>query len=154
MNRPILYWLAFVGLAACASAAGSSSSGDITPGAEATGGRRCRPSVTAQSIRTDTVVTGEAPLLYDRIRPTPRVPRYPDDLKQRNVDGRVLASFIVDTLGRVVPGSESITQETERGFGDAVCTYLRSAHFIPFESGGRRKTVELRDQLTTFSLIR
>jgi TonB family protein len=155
MKRFVLLSFAFAGLAACSSAGVPSSAGDVTPGTAVGTGRRCRPSAAPLSnLQADTVVTGEAPFLYSRIRPTPVAPRYPVDEKQQGVEGRVLASFVIDTLGRVVPGSESIARETARGFGDAVCAYLRAARFIPLESNGRRVSVELRNQLTIFALTR
>jgi outer membrane biosynthesis protein TonB len=145
--------LIFTGLAACSSTGTPSSSDDFAPVSARSGGRRCRPNAPRVSESpADTVVAGEAPLVEARIRPTPLNPHYPIDELQRRVQGQVLSSFVVDTLGRVVPGSEIITRETERGFGDAVCAYLRTVHFVPLESDGRRVTLELRDQLTTFAI--
>lgn len=153
MLRLPLLVLSVVALAACVSAPGRPQSADARSGSAVPAGRKCRPSVAQPSaLQADTLVIGEAPLVYARIRPTPQVPRYPSDEKQNNIEGRVLASFVVDTLGRVVPGSEVITQATVRGFGDAVCSYLRAVRFVPYERDGRRLSIELRDQLTTFAL--
>lgn len=142
-------------LTACASSSQRPGIADSRSRSTAPIGRKCRPSAAQLSAdQADTVVTGEAPLVYARMRPTPPVPRYPADEKQNSIEGRVLASFVVDTAGRVVPGSERITRETDRGFGDAVCSYLRAVRFIPYERDGRRVSIELRDQLTTFALMR
>lgn len=155
MIRLPLLVMSVAALAACASVPGRPSMADSRSDSTVPAGRRCRPSVARQSVlQGDTIVSGEAPLLYARLRPTPKVPRYPADEKRNNIEGRVLASFVVDTLGRVVPGSEVITQETGRGFGDAVCSYLRGVRFVPYERDGRHLSIELRDQLTTFSLTR
>src|SRR5258707_8507720 len=102
MKRFVLLSFAFAGLAACSSAGVPSSAGDVTPGTAVGTGRSCRPSASPLSnLQADTVVTGEAPLLYPRIRPTPVAPRYPVDEKQRGVEGRVLAPFFIDTPGSV-----------------------------------------------------
>ena len=147
--------LSFAVLTACASAPQRPDIADSRSSSGAPIGRKCRPSATQLAIdHADTIVTGEAPLVYARMRPSPPVPRYPADEKQNNIEGRVLASFVVDTVGRVVPGSEVITQETDRGFGDAVCSYLRAVRFVPYERDGRRVRIDFRDQLTTFALTR
>jgi TonB family protein len=59
---------------------------------------------------------------------------YPDSLRQANIDGDVMASFTIDTLGQVVGGSERITYASHRYFGDAVCRALRGGRFTPFRS--------------------
>lgn len=65
-------------------------------------------------------------------------PRYPDILKSAGVEGEVLAQFIVDTLGRVEPGSFKVLKTTHPLFEAAVRSVLPRMKFIPAEVGGRR----------------
>jgi TonB family protein len=65
-------------------------------------------------------------------------PQYPEPLRGRSVPGYVRVSFTVDTLGRVVPGSEVIEQESHREFGESVCRFLRNALSTPLVVDNRR----------------
>jgi hypothetical protein len=67
------------------------------------------------------------------------------------VEGRVISSFVIDTLGRVVAGSARIHEESSFEFGQAVCAWLREVRFAPLRVDGRARTVLLRYPLT-FSL--
>jgi outer membrane biosynthesis protein TonB len=89
------------------------------------------------------------------IRPTSRVwPRYPHELRAQGVEGSVRSTFVIDTLGHVVPASAYITYESRREFGDAVCTWLRQSRFAPLVVDGRRRSVRLLEVPTTFELMR
>ncbi len=72
-------------------------------------------------------------------------PAYPDSLYQAGVPGRVVARFIVDTVGTVEPKSVSIVSATAPAFGEAVRQALRSAAFSPARVGGQtvRQLVEM-----------
>ena len=89
------------------------------------------------------------------IRPISRVwPRYPHELRAQGVEGSVRSTFVIDTLGHVVPASAYITYESRREFGDAVCTWLRQSRFAPLVVDGRRRSVRLLEVPTTFELTR
>jgi periplasmic protein TonB len=79
-------------------------------------------------------------------------PRYPDMLRQAGVEGDVRAQFVVDTLGRVEPGSLRVLEATHDQFAAAVRTALSSrARFKPAEAGGH-KVRQLVEQTFTFRL--
>jgi protein TonB len=79
-------------------------------------------------------------------------PRYPDMLRQAGVEGDVRAQFVVDTLGRVEPGSVRVLEATHDQFAAAVRTALSSrARFKPAEAGGHRVR-QLVEQTFTFRL--
>ena len=79
-------------------------------------------------------------------------PRYPDVLRQAGVEGDVHVQFVVDTLGRVEPGSVRVIDATHDQFAAAVRTALSSrARFKPAEAGGR-KVRQLVEQTFTFRL--
>ncbi len=79
-------------------------------------------------------------------------PRYPDALRERGVEDTVLATFVVDTAGRVVRGSAYITEEGDTAFGDAVCEALRHVLFEPLRIDSRQLSARVVDYPTTFTL--
>jgi protein TonB len=81
-----------------------------------------------------TVATVERPAAM--IAP-PR-PRYPDQLRAAGVSGRVVVRLVVDTLGRVEPGSVVIRESSHDLFTHSVRSVLPSLRFTPAEVGGRR----------------
>jgi hypothetical protein len=78
-------------------------------------------------------------------------PRYPADLKERNVEGQVLAQFVVDTTGHVRPGSFRALRWDEIGFVEAVRQAVYFMRFRPAEIGGR-KVPQLVQQPFNFRL--
>jgi protein TonB len=65
-------------------------------------------------------------------------PRYPDMLRTANVEGEVLAQFVVDTTGRAEMSSLKILKSTHDLFSNAVKAALPNMKFYPAEVGGRR----------------
>lgn len=65
-------------------------------------------------------------------------PRYPAALRSAGVQGRVLAEFVVDTLGRAELGTLRFTELANPLFGDAVREALARYRFLPGEIAGRR----------------
>jgi protein TonB len=65
-------------------------------------------------------------------------PRYPELLKSAGVEGEVVASFVVDTLGRADASTLKLLKSTNELFGAAVRTALPSMRFLPAEVGGRK----------------
>ena len=62
---------------------------------------------------------------------------YPDLLRQAGIQGRVLVRAVVDTLGRVEPGSVAVVVSSNPGFDRAALDYLRRALFRPARVLGR-----------------
>lgn len=80
-------------------------------------------------------------------------PRYPEVLRQGNVDGRVLIRFTVDTLGRIDPSTVQVLSETHSLFTRAVRDALSGFRFKPAESNGK-KVPALAEMPFEFSLTR
>jgi TonB family protein len=65
-------------------------------------------------------------------------PFYPDSLYAFRVSGDVIAQFVVDTTGLVLPGSFKPLSSTHPAFTEAVRRALRRSKFHPAIVGGRR----------------
>jgi len=65
-------------------------------------------------------------------------PAYPQSLRSAGLEGDVRITFVVDTTGRVEPGSLNIVQSTHPLFSDAVRRWLPFTRYRPAEIGGRR----------------
>lgn len=65
-------------------------------------------------------------------------PVYPERLRQAGIGGHVLATFTVDTLGRIDPASVRIVTSTHDLFSNAVRDALSRFRFKPSEVNGRR----------------
>jgi TonB family protein len=64
-------------------------------------------------------------------------PFYPDSLYAFRIEGEVVAQFVVDTTGHVVPESISTVSSTHPAFAEAVRRALRRSKFRPAVRGGR-----------------
>jgi protein TonB len=65
-------------------------------------------------------------------------PVFPSVLRSANVQGRVTATFVVDTTGRAEPGTFKVLESDHELFSSAVRTALPRMRFIPAEVGGRK----------------
>ena len=79
------------------------------------------------------------------LRPGSPSPRYPAVLRAAGVEGRVAMRFVVDTLGRVEPGSATVLASTDPRFTAAVEEALPRLRFTAARHGGRtvRMLVEM-----------
>jgi hypothetical protein len=95
-------------------------------------------------VTADTVVEDAKEQLGGwKVRFTEGGARYPRALLGVK-EGHVLSSFVIDTLGAVMPGSVRIIEESDYAFGESVCTWLRTARFAPLRLEGRARTVLVR----------
>ena len=78
-------------------------------------------------------------------------PTYPDMLKSANVEGEVLAQFVVDTTGRAQMSTFKVLKSSNDLFTSAVKNVLPRYRFIPAETGGR-KVKQLVQLPFTFAL--
>lgn len=69
---------------------------------------------------------------------TAPTPAYPEALRSSGIRGSVTAEFVVDTVGRVEPGSFHALSSDNDLFTDAVRTAVLRTRFHPAEAGGRR----------------
>ena len=80
-------------------------------------------------------------------------PKYPDMLKSANVEGEVLAQFVVDTTGRADMSTFKVLKSTHDLFTKSVRTALQDMRFVPAEIGGQ-KVKQLVQQPFTFGISR
>ena len=80
-------------------------------------------------------------------------PRYPDALRVANVEGTVLAQFVVDTSGQAVMETFKVLKSAHEGFSAAVLAALPDMRFTPAQVGGR-PVKQLVQMPFTFSLSR
>ena len=80
-------------------------------------------------------------------------PSYPRMLASAGLEGMVVARFVVDTTGRIEPGSLTIIQQNHALFENAVRDAMRRMRFSPAEADGR-KVRQLVDQSFSFAMRR
>ncbi|OLE17200.1 MAG: hypothetical protein AUG20_00120 [Gemmatimonas sp. 13_1_20CM_3_60_15] len=78
-------------------------------------------------------------------------PRYPDMLRSANVEGEVLAQFVVDTTGRAEMSTFKTLKSSHDLFTNSVKSALANMKFYPAEVGGR-KVKQLVQMPFVFSL--
>jgi protein TonB len=93
--------------------------------------------------------------LVDRAAAVRRAPepRYPAPLRDRAVEGAVTVRFVVDSTGRVAPGSLRVLDAAHVLFADAVRDALARARYAPAELRGR-PVAQLVEQRFEFRLRR
>jgi len=64
-------------------------------------------------------------------------PAYPDSLRARGVEGRVVVQVVVDSTGQAEPGTATVLQSTHPGFNQAAIDFVNAARFRPARSHGR-----------------
>ncbi|HEY6854485.1 MAG TPA: TonB family protein [Gemmatimonadales bacterium] len=72
-------------------------------------------------------------------------PAYPDSLRDQGIEGRVTVQVVVDTSGRVEPGSAVVVQSPNAGFNQAALSFVYTARFRPATRRGHavRAVVEV-----------
>jgi protein TonB len=80
-------------------------------------------------------------------------PRYPDMLRSANVEGEVLAQFVVDADGRAEMNTFKVLKSSHDLFTNAVKAALVNMRFYPAEVGGR-KVKQLVQMPFQFSLTK
>jgi periplasmic protein TonB len=65
-------------------------------------------------------------------------PRYPDMLRSANVEGEVLAQFVVDTTGRAEMNTFKVLKSSHDLFTNSVKSALANMRFYPAEVCGRK----------------
>lgn len=79
-------------------------------------------------------------------------PRYPDRLRLSRVEGAVVAQYVVDTTGRVLPGSLRIVSSSDTLFAAAVRDVVEGFRFAPATFNGR-KIRQLVEQPVYFDMV-
>jgi protein TonB len=101
------------------------------------GGRASGVQPSATGVYADAVVE-EHPTLVSA------GPDYPDLMRQAGIRGRVVLQAIVDTSGRVEPGSIKILRSPNPGFDGATREWAARAQFRPARLEGRAVRVLIR----------
>lgn len=93
-------------------------------------------------VQADTTVSRVGPETATLLQYAANVqgPEFPAELRSLR-EGNVVAKFVVDTNGRVIDGTVHIVSESNRGFGQSVCTFLRRARFRTDAVDGSQRTV-------------
>ncbi len=77
--------------------------------------------------------------------------RYPDELRRAKVEGEVVAQFVIDVNGEIMPGSLKVLRSDHALFTQAVETSVSAMRFQPAQVGGK-KVRQLLEMPFTFSL--
>lgn len=64
-------------------------------------------------------------------------PRYPAALRAAAIDGEILAQYVVDTTGRIQPGSWKVLRASHDGFREAAREAVEAGRFKPARIAGR-----------------
>lgn len=85
--------------------------------------------------------TVEIPVVPDARNP---IPTYPEPLRQAGIAGRVLAEFVVDSTGRVRPGSVLVVESSHPQFTASVQRTVPSLRFAPARVRGAKVAQRVR----------
>ena len=83
----------------------------------------------------------EIPVVPDARNP---IPTYPEALRQAGIAGRVVAEFVVDSTGRVRPGSLVLVEASHPQFESSVRRTLPSLRFAPARVRGAKVAQRVR----------
>lgn len=83
----------------------------------------------------------------------PVAPRYPDDARAAERTSAPVVAFVVDTAGRVEPGTASFLNDPTAEFRTAVCAALPQFRFHPLVLDGQRQRV-LLVQMYAFNTLK
>lgn len=67
-----------------------------------------------------------------------RPPVYPDSLRTRKLRGEVVAQFVVDASGLMIPGTFKVVRSTHPAFSQAAASAVAITRFIPAEANGQK----------------
>lgn len=104
-------------------------------------------------------VRREEPVYFEfqvvkRVAPRPgnRAPRYPPDLRDRNIEGEVLIQFVVDTTGQPEPRTVRVLRSTDLEFTREVTQALLLMKFFPAELRDGKRVRQLVQMPFRFTL--
>ena len=121
-------------------------------------GSACPGGTSKGAVPGGTAIVGEGTAYTDvevdkpvSMRPGDISPHYPDPLRTANVEGEVLVSFVVDTMGRPEMSTFKVVHATHALFVEAVKSALITYRYYPAEIGGH-KVRQLVQQPFNFTL--
>jgi TonB family protein len=87
---------------------------------------------TAGKILTDAELHKNAPIVTTQVTlAKPYKPAYPRTARLVGMSGSALVQFVVDTAGKVKPGTITTVDATFKDFGDAAASYVTEMAFLP-----------------------
>lgn len=118
--------------------------------------RRVRPAASPPGAPPPPLRDGAGFFEFQVQRPatlrTNVAPTYPAELRTAGVGGQVIASFVVDTTGRVLEGSMRVIESDHALFTAAVAAVLARLEFEPARVDGGRPVRQLIQQPFVFSV--
>ena len=93
------------------------------------------PGFDATSFNWDLVVSD--PDTVARLKPGSRAPRYPKSMFRDGYRASALVSFVVDTTGRVVPGTSSVIEASDDTYRQWACDAVKELRFEPAQRAGQ-----------------
>lgn len=104
----------------------------VVVGNSATG--KCRgPSEPAMNWDSVVVDLEVAPTF----KKPPNLPRYPKSMYRDGYAGRIMLSFVIDTEGKVMPGTVSVVQSNDPAFSEWGCDAAKRLQYEPVIRAGR-----------------
>jgi TonB family protein len=101
--------------------------------------RRCPPANVDLGAVFDTAAVTDKP-----VRVWLPAARYPDGLRYRGIEGRVVVGFVIDTLGRAEPASVNLLEVSHPDFGPPTVEIVLNSVFWPGRISGRKVRVWVR----------
>ena len=107
------------------------------------------PTAFADSVKWDQVVS--TPDQPAHLRPE-SFPIFPPHLRRDGYDAKAILGMVIDTLGRVVPGTVSVTASTDPKLSAWVCTIAFDLRYTPAVVGNKPVNA-LSQQPLSFSAV-
>jgi TonB family protein len=96
------------------------------------------PGFGAESFNWDLVVSD--PDTVARLKAGSRAPKYPKSMFRDGYRATALLSFVVDTTGRVVPGTSSVIEASDDAYRRWACDAVKELRFEPAQKAGQHVT--------------
>jgi TonB family protein len=110
---------------------------------------RPQPWGTADDVRVSDATGGGGPWTASAVEEPPVLLAgpsliYPEWLRARSIEGRVVVEIVIDTLGRPEPAGLGLVESSHPGFEAAARDFVLGARFRPGRSHGRAVRVLVR----------
>jgi hypothetical protein len=109
------------------------------------------PTRSDSTVDWNTVVT--TPQTPARVLPA-SLPRFPVHLRRDGYSARIVVAMVIDTTGRVMPGTVSISQSTDPQLSAWGCTVALDFRFTPATVAGRPVNALSEQPLSYNAMVR
>ena len=93
------------------------------------------PGFDAKSFNWDLVVSD--PDTVARLKAGNRFPKHPKSMYRDGYRASALVSFVVDSTGRVVPGTSSVVEASDEAYRQWACDAVKQLRFEPAQKAGQ-----------------